>query len=118
MKLSLKCKGNKFVSWYHSIVNTLILILSSFGSQFHNYHLLCCKRVGRQSIRHPLNSDIGRYEALSCLPVCGRFECCWSHWIPSYNSRDISTFPTGKYFLLGGRTSAEISTIVCSLSST
>ena len=41
-----------------SIVHTLISILSRFGSQFYKYHLLYCKRVGRQSIRHPLNSDI------------------------------------------------------------
>ena len=40
------------------IVHTLFSILSRFGSQFHKYHFLCCKRVGRQSIRHPLNSDI------------------------------------------------------------
>ena len=37
-----------------SIVHTLISILSRFGSQFHNYHLLYCRRVGRQSIRHTL----------------------------------------------------------------
>ena len=42
-----------------SLVHTLISILFRFGSKFHKYHLLYCKRVGRQSIRHPLNSDIG-----------------------------------------------------------
>ena len=41
-----------------SIVHTSISILSRFGSQFYRYHFLYCKRVGRQSIRHPLNSDI------------------------------------------------------------
>ena len=41
-----------------SIVHTLISILPRFGSQFYKYNLLYCKRVGRQSIRHPLNSDI------------------------------------------------------------
>ena len=44
-----------------SIFHTLILILSMFSSQFHKYHLLYCKRVGRQSIRHPLNSDISEF---------------------------------------------------------
>ena len=35
-------------------------ILFRFGSHFHKYNLLYCKRVGRQSIRHPLNSDLSK----------------------------------------------------------
>ena len=41
-----------------SMIHTSISILSRFGSQFHKYNFLSCKRVGRQSIRHPLNSGI------------------------------------------------------------
>ena len=51
-----------------SNVHTLIFILSRFGSQFYKYHFLYCKRVGRQSIRHPLNSNIWFSELQSSEP--------------------------------------------------
>ena len=50
-----------------SIVHTLISILSRFGSQFYKYNFLYWQRVGRQSIRHPLNSDLYEQIKLLCI---------------------------------------------------
>ena len=52
---------------FHDTINCSYLsILSRLGSQFHKYHLLYCKRVGRQSNRHPLNSDLTTNKNKSC----------------------------------------------------
>ena len=56
MKLSSKCKGNTFVLWYHQMFIPQFQFCLGLVPNFIN--ILCCKRVGRQSIRHPLNSDL------------------------------------------------------------
>ena len=64
-----------------SIVHTLISILSRFGSQFHKYHFLYCKRVGRQSIGHPLNSNLSvllcKSSPILCLPFISKSYRTW-----------------------------------------